>query len=884
MILRAGRYTKLLSILFFAVAIIAVIAIVSLPSSVTAKPSTLASGEAAISVIVEAEQAALAGPVSVGTSIGGAGYVQFGSTAPASVFQPTAPYYATFYYPWYGAPTPDGHWSYWSGQGNQPPNTWFSHYLPDPLPSEFDPSRELYSSHDTNLLYWQFGKMAEAKMEVAISSWWGQGDRTDDNFGFILKDAMKRSENPYPNLRWALYYEEESNSDPSVAQIVSDLDYIADQYAAEPGYLKIGGKPVIFVYSAGGDGVETAKRWNEAKALAKLPFYVVLKLFSGYKTISPQPDSWHQYGPATRASNQSPYSFSVSPGFWYDSGGEAPRLGRDLAEFRTAVSQMVASNAAWKLVTTWNEWGEGTAVEPGEQVVFESSTGRDILDAAGAPFKNAYVDALRELLPPLEAGTGRAAAAEAREAAGGVAPTAVATAAPGTFSFAVAGDLGGGSAATASLDALAGASADFFLGIGDMSYDEVKPESAWCSYVQQHVGPTYPFELLVGNHEEQPSGPNGFIDNFAACLPDRLGVQGLYAHQYYFDYPPDAPLARFILIDPDLYRGATVAEYCTGGETENCDWLKARIDEAQSQGLWTIVGMHKNCLTIGEKSCEIGAELLNELIAAKVDLVLQGHDHGYQRSKQLGLGAGCAAVKTRAFNPACVVDDGSDGSYLRGAGLVFAISGAFGRSAYTMNPSDPEAGYMATWMDAAERSNGFLQFTVTKDRIDGQFVAARGSFSDHLTIAETDVTPAVTPTPGGTVPPPPCPAPPDHMGVATLNVDFPVAGSYYVWSLMLAANAAQRAFWVQIDDTCATRVVGGGTGAAAWKWINYQDGEPDSPIQEPIAGGAHTVRLYGIDAGVKVDKLLFTTDPNPVLPEVPPAGTGDHLFLPLVSS
>ena len=427
-------------------------------------------------------------------------------------------------------------------------------------------------------------------------------------------------------------------------------------------------------------------------------------------------------------------------------------------------------------MTTWNDWGEGTAVEPGEQVMFDGSTGRDILDPAAAPFKNAYVDALRELLPPLETG---------------ITPTV-----PGKFSFAVAGDLGGGSAATASLDALAGVGADFFLGIGDMSYDEVKPESAWCSYVQQHVGPTYPFEVLVGNHEETTAGPNGFIDNFAACLPDRLGVQGLYAHQYYFDYPPDAPLARFILIDPDLYRGATVAEYCTGGETENCDWLKARIDEAQSQGLWTIVGMHKNCLTIGEKSCEIGADLLNALIAAKVDLVLQGHDHGYQRSKQLSLGAGCEAVKTRAYNPACVVDDGGDGSYLRGAGLVFAISGAFGRSAYTMDPSDPEAGYMATWMDDAAPGNGFLQFTVTKDRIDGQFVAA-GSFSDHLTISGTAVTP--TPTPGGTIPPtpvgtvpPPCPAPSGQMGVAALNVEFPAAGNYYVWSRMLAANAARR--------------------------------------------------------------------------------------------
>ena len=149
------------------------------------------------------------------------------------------------------------------------------------------------------MLYWQFGKMAEAKLEVAISSWWGPGERSDDNFGYILKDVMKRSDNPYPNLRWSLYYEDESNSDPTVAKIVSDLNYIADNYATEPAYFKVGGKPVLFVYSTSSDSAGMVQRWNTAKTQAKLPFYVVLKLFSGYKTINPQPDSWHQYGPAT---------------------------------------------------------------------------------------------------------------------------------------------------------------------------------------------------------------------------------------------------------------------------------------------------------------------------------------------------------------------------------------------------------------------------------------------------------------------------------------------------------------------------------------------------------------------------------------------------------
>ena len=327
-------------------------------------------------------------------------------TPPANTFQPTAPYYATFYYPWHGNPAVDGGWSYWTGGNSQPPNTWYGHYLPDPLPKEFDPTRELYSSTDAAMINWQLSKMAEAKIEVAISSWWGQGDRTDRNFGFIVKDVMKRSSNPYPNLRWSVYYEDESTGDPSVAQIVSDLNYIASSYAVEPGYLKIGGKPVIFVYSTGSDTAGMVQRWHDAKLQAGTQFYVVLKLFSGYRTVSPQPDGWHQYGPAARSNDHSPYSFAVSPGFWYDSGGEAPRLTRDLQAFRSAVSAMVASNATWKLITTWNEWGEGTAVEPGEQVIYNSSTGREQLDPAGTPFKNAYVDILRELLPALGNGTG----------------------------------------------------------------------------------------------------------------------------------------------------------------------------------------------------------------------------------------------------------------------------------------------------------------------------------------------------------------------------------------------------------------------------------------------------------------------------------------------
>jgi hypothetical protein len=308
------------------------------------------------------------------------------------VFQPSPPYHAAFFYPWYPQ---------WTDRGHQPPSNWFSNYLPDPNPCAFDPATELYSSTDSRILYWQLRKMAEARLEVAIASWWGRTHKTDQAMRFILADAMNRPDNPYPNLRWAIYYEKESIGDPSPDELTGDLEYIRDTFASQPAYLRIDGRPVVFVYAAGNDQSGMAARWAEARRRAG--FYVVLKVYAGYRNDPNQPDSWHQYAPANRSDRQLPYSWMVSPGFWLD--GENVRLERDLDAFKKAVAEMVAAEVPWKLVQTWNEWGEGTSVEPGEQVV-QTSSGKAAANPDGKPFKNLYIDALRELLPPLERGTG----------------------------------------------------------------------------------------------------------------------------------------------------------------------------------------------------------------------------------------------------------------------------------------------------------------------------------------------------------------------------------------------------------------------------------------------------------------------------------------------
>lgn len=320
-------------------------------------------------------------------------------------FQPAAPYYATFFYLWSQNPNTDSSWSYWSDNAHTPPDNWFSHYLPDPQPGVFNPSEELYSSNNTAIIYWQLRKLAEARQEVAIASWWGQGHKSDIAFQKIITDIMNRPDNPYPHLRWAMYYEKEGFGDVPLTEIVNDLAYIKATYANQPGYLKINGKPVIFVYNAAHSGSTPAndlQRWQSARSQSG--FYIVLKvdpLNSGADPASM--DGWHEYAPANRSGSKGSYYSFASPGFWLE--GQAQRLPRNLTEFETAVRQMVAANTTWKLTQTWNEWGEGSSVEPAVEVN-QVSSGKATIKIGAPLFENKYVDILAVQLPPLERGAG----------------------------------------------------------------------------------------------------------------------------------------------------------------------------------------------------------------------------------------------------------------------------------------------------------------------------------------------------------------------------------------------------------------------------------------------------------------------------------------------
>jgi Glycosyl hydrolase family 99 len=219
--------------------------------------------------------------------------------------------------------------------------------------TNYNPSLGFYDGASSAVIANHIAAMQYAGMQAGIASWWGQGTREDVRMPALLAGAAGTG------FKWSVYYEREAREDPFVSQITSDLTYLRNQYASDPSYLRINGKFVVFVYADGADGCAMADRWKQANTVGA---YVVLKVFPGYANCASQPDGWHQYSPAVAADNQAGHSYAISPGFW-KKGEATPRLKRDLTRWNQNIRDMIASAEPFQLILTFNEWGEGTAVE-----------------------------------------------------------------------------------------------------------------------------------------------------------------------------------------------------------------------------------------------------------------------------------------------------------------------------------------------------------------------------------------------------------------------------------------------------------------------------------------------------------------------------------------
>lgn len=279
-----------------------------------------------------------------------------------------------FYYPWYGNPLVSRRWVHWP-EGGHNPDTVDAAGLPD-IGAAHHPALGPYDSHDPRVIQQHLEWAEAAGIDVLIASWWGQGEFSDQALARLLDAAAETS------VRISVYYEAVPGSSENGA--LADFRYLLSKYGEHPGFFKHEGEPVIFVYG---------------RALGQLPYDVwqrvleTIKSEYNVKLIADSLDArWaelfdglHMYNPVgplvggsdmrriyeslvwAAASQGKVSSVTVIPGYDDSNIGRtsvivAPR--RDGALYDELWGLALESRPDWVIITSFNEWHEGSEIEP----------------------------------------------------------------------------------------------------------------------------------------------------------------------------------------------------------------------------------------------------------------------------------------------------------------------------------------------------------------------------------------------------------------------------------------------------------------------------------------------------------------------------------------
>lgn len=199
---------------------------------------------------------------------------------------------------------------------------------------------------------------------------------------------------------------------------------------------------------------------------------------------------------------------------------------------------------------------------------------------------------------------------------------------------------------------------------------------------------------------------------------------------------------HFVALDSYGWESGNTRLYDTLGP--QATWLKA--DLAQNTKPWTIVYFHHPPYTKTSHNSDAETELINirqKLVPIleryKVDLVLCGHSHGYERSYPIQGHYGLEST----FNPATHALSGSSGkydgstnscTYIKNAtdvrnGIVYAVVGSAGQLGGT------STGYPHNAMYYSNNTNGgALYLEIENNRLMGKWIGADSLVRDYFTI------------------------------------------------------------------------------------------------------------------------------------------------------
>jgi glycoprotein endo-alpha-1,2-mannosidase len=280
-----------------------------------------------------------------------------------------------FYYGWYGAPEVSGKWLHWEGVDAQRKHIATStHY----------PVLGAYDSNDLKVIEQHCQWARAAGLDGFIYSWWGIGGYEEKPLPRLLDTAQRH------RLKVCLYYEQVPQpGDPR--SVLPDLRHILREFAKHPAYLKVDGRPVLFVYGRAMEQLSLSQwAWALETIRAEFPHGMcaigdslgrsAARVFDGIHTYNPvgvlegkpldaiQPTLEAHYREAIQTAGELGRIACATIIPAYDDtkirtpGIRTNRFGGEA--YRKQWNAVLSLNPDWVLITSFNEWHEGSEIEP----------------------------------------------------------------------------------------------------------------------------------------------------------------------------------------------------------------------------------------------------------------------------------------------------------------------------------------------------------------------------------------------------------------------------------------------------------------------------------------------------------------------------------------
>ncbi|MGO4919817.1 glycoside hydrolase family 71/99-like protein [Maribacter spongiicola] len=297
------------------------------------------------------------------------------------------------YMPWFYNPEQDGYWGQHWTMTNKNPNVIDANGKRE-IASHYYPLIGPYSSNDDDLQEYHLLLMKLSGIDGVIFDWYSSRDVNDYN-------ALKKSTESFikeieeVGLEFAIMYEdktaqystEQSETNSSIDNVVLDLQYIQNTYFTSDNYIKINDSELLFLF--GPNYITDPLVWdNIIPQLNTTPYFMSLwEASDRLGQYAGGEYSWVDANHMTTLSNYYQYSVendiqtvgSAYPGFndFYYEGGWRTNTNDDwiIAHNGTQVlNETLSLNASSPVefiqLITWNDFGEGTMIEPTDEFGF----------------------------------------------------------------------------------------------------------------------------------------------------------------------------------------------------------------------------------------------------------------------------------------------------------------------------------------------------------------------------------------------------------------------------------------------------------------------------------------------------------------------------------